>query len=251
MPSGEEVIQRMPVDDHVMPRWAATTSTVADALRSRKSIRAYLPTPVPRAEVEALLEVAARAPSGTNTQPWKVYALSGVAKQKLSDAIEASLADSSAPLDQSGREPNYPDNWPSPFLERRRKVGWDLYGLLGITRESRDRINDQRNRNFRFYDAPVGLIFTVDRRLKQGSWMDYGMFLQSIMLLARERGLATCPQAAFSQFADLIARHLDVPETEQVICGMAIGHADPDALVNTLETVREPVSRFATFAGWE
>jgi nitroreductase len=234
-----------------LPSWAGTARSVDAALRSRKAIRAFLPTPISAEMVSDILEVAARSPSGTNTQPWRVRAVSGEVKHKLSSAIQARLDDPHADIAQSAREPHYPARWPSPFLERRRKVGWDLYGLLGIRREDRHLIDAQRNRNFRFYDAPVGLLFTIDAGLKQGSWLDYGMFLQSIMLAARARGLSTCPQAAFTQFSDLIADLMDFGPGEVLVCGMALGHADPDARVNTLETVREPVDTFASFHGFD
>ncbi len=135
----------------------------------------------------------------------------------------------------------------TPYIDRRRKVGWDLYSLLQISREDKARMHAQHSRNFTFFGAPVGMIFTIDRILEQGSWLDYGMFLQSIMVAARARGLDTCPQAAFTQFHAVIANHLRLPEDEMVVCGMALGHADPAAIENTLSTEREPVSGFARF----
>jgi len=217
------------------------------AIKSRRSIRAYLPTPVAREDVEAILEVAARAPSGTNTQPWKVHVLTGAAKERLSDRILAAYADPAQSREHVEEYAYYPREWVSPFIDRRRKVGWDLYALLGLTRDNKAGMAAQHSRNYRFFDAPVGMIFTIDRVMEQGSWLDYGMFLQNIMVAARGRGLDTCPQAAFTQFHRIIADELGLSENEMVVCGMALGVADPDRVENTLVTEREPLSSFARF----
>jgi nitroreductase len=220
---------------------------VDHAITSRRSIRAYLPTPVPRATIEEILAIAARAPSGTNTQPWKVAVLTGAARQRLVDAITAAYDDPVQRKLHSEEYAYYPTQWIDPYLARRRKVGWDLYGLLGIGREDKARMHAQHGRNYRFFDAPVGLIFTIDRIMEQGSWLDYGMFLQNIMVAARARGLDTCPQAAFTQFHRIIAAQLGLPENEMVVCGMSLGYADMSRAENTLQTEREPVSGFARF----
>ncbi len=217
------------------------------AITTRRSIRAYLPTPVAREDIEAILEVAARAPSGTNTQPWKVHVLTGAAKARLSDRILAAYADPAQNREHVEEYAYYPREWVSPFVDRRRKVGWDLYALLGLTRDNKAGMAAQHGRNYRFFDAPVGMIFTIDRIMEQGSWLDYGMFLQNIMVAARGRGLDTCPQAAFTQFHRIISEELGLPENEMVVCGMALGFADPDKVENTLVTEREPVSSFARF----
>lgn len=217
------------------------------AITSRRSIRAFLPTPVAREDVEAILEVAARAPSGTNTQPWKVHVLTGAAKARLSDRILAAYADPAQNREHVEEYAYYPREWVAPFVDRRRKVGWDLYALLGLTRDNKAGMAAQHGRNYRFFDAPVGMIFTIDRIMEQGSWLDYGMFLQNIMVAARGRGLDTCPQAAFTQFHRIISDELGLPETEMVVCGMALGFADPGKVENTLVTEREPVSSFARF----
>ena len=221
--------------------------TVDAAIASRRSIRAFLPTPVAREDIEAILEVSARAPSGTNTQPWKVTVLSGEARQRLSDAILAVYHDKAAASTHIEEYAYYPRQWVSPFIDRRRKVGWDLYALLGLTREDKAGMAAQHGRNYRFFDAPVGLIFTIDRVLEQGSWLDYGMFLQNIMVAARGRGLDTCPQAAFTQFHRIIAQQLGLPANETVVCGMALGYADPGKIENTLITERAPVAEFVRF----
>ena len=225
----------------------ATTRAVDEAITSRRSIRAYLPTPVPREAIEDILHVAARAPSGTNTQPWKVHVLTGAAKERLSAAIQAAFDDPAERARHTEEYAYYPTHWQSPYIDRRRKVGWDLYGLLGIGKTDKARMHAQHGRNYAFFDAPVGLIFTIDRVMQQGSWLDYGMFLQNIMVAARARGLDTCPQAAFTQFHRIIEAQLGLGPEEMVVCGMSLGHADPAAIENTLVTEREPVAGFTRF----
>lgn len=220
---------------------------VDQAIVTRRSIRAFLPTPVAREDIAAILEVAARAPSGTNIQPWKVTVLTGAARQRLSDAIVAVYHDKEALAQHTEEYAYYPREWKSPFIERRRKVGWDLYALLGLGRDNKAGMAAQHARNFQFFDAPVGLIFTIDRILEQGSWLDYGMFLQNIMVAARGRGLDTCPQAAFTQFHKIIAEQLALPDNETVVCGMALGYADPSKIENSLITERVPLEQFARF----
>jgi nitroreductase len=227
-------------------------AAVDHAISSRRSIRRFLPTPVPRELIEDILRVASRAPSGTNTQPWRVHVLTGAARQGLVDQVTAAFLGSGL-VDQH-QAPHkeeydyYPAQWVSPYIDRRRKVGWDLYGLLGIAKGDTERMRAQQARNYAYFDAPVGLVFTIERVMGRGSWLDYGMFLQNIMVAARARGLDTCPQAAFNQFHALIEAHLGLdPDKEMVVASMALGHADPEALDNTLLTEREPVSGFARF----
>lgn len=224
-----------------------TIATVDAAITTRHSIRAFLPTPVPRETIELMLAVAARAPSGTNTQPWQVHVLTGAAKQALSSEIRAAHDDPAERAKHTEEYAYYPTEWVSPYIDRRRKVGWDLYTLLGIGKADKARMHAQHGRNYDFFGAPVGLIFTIDRVLQQGSWLDYGMFLQSFMVAARARGLDTCPQAAFTQFHRIIERHLDLNEAQMVVCGMSLGFADPAAVENTLVTERHPVAGFARF----
>ena len=223
------------------------TPAVDAAITSRRSVRAFLPTPVPRATVEAILQVAARAPSGTNTQPWRVYVLTGAAKASLSTKLRAAYDDPAERARHTEEYAYYPTEWVSPYIDRRRKVGWDLYGLLGIARTDKAGMHAQHRRNYDFFGAPVGLMFTIDRVLRQGSWLDFGMFLQSVMIAARGRGLDTCPQAAFTQFHRIIVEHVGAVANEQLVCGMSLGHADPRAIENTLVTERESVARFARF----
>ena len=226
---------------------SAETAAVDAAITSRHSMRAFLPTPIPRATIEEILRVASRAPSGTNTQPWQVHVLMGAARQRLSDRISAIYANPEELATHVEEYSYYPKTWASPYIERRRKVGWDLYGLLGIAKTDKDRMQQQHGRNYRFFDAPVGLIFSIDRAMQAGSWLDYGMFLENIMIAARARGLHTCPQAAFTQFHKVIGEELNFTPDQMLVCGMALGYADPDAVENSLVTERAPVSEFATF----
>jgi nitroreductase len=229
---------------------AQTTAAVDAAITTRRSVRAFLPTPVPRQTIEDILAVASRAPSGVNTQPWKVTVLTGAAKDALSQKIlaahNANAAAGSTGADV-GEYDYYPTEWAPPYIDRRRKIGWDLYSLLGIAKGDKARMHVQHGRNYAFFDAPVGLIFTIDRVLRQGSWLDYGMFLQNVMTAARGRGLDTCPQAAFIGFHKVIAEHLALPTSEMVVCGMSLGFADESAPENQLITEREAVSGFTRF----
>jgi nitroreductase len=223
------------------------TAAADAAITTRHSIRAYLPKPVPRETIEQILAVASRAPSGTNTQPWQVHVLTGEAKAALSRDIRAAYDDPAERARHTEAYAYYPTEWQSPYIDRRRKVGWELYGLLGIGKADKARMHEQHAKNYDFFGAPVGLMFTIDRVMQQGSWLDYGMFLQSVMVAARARGLDTCPQAAFTQYHRLIAEELQLPAHEMVVCGMSLGWADPQAVENTLVTEREPLAGFARF----
>ncbi|MBD3893887.1 nitroreductase [Hydrogenophaga sp.] len=215
------------------------------------SARAFLPTPVPRATLEHLLAVASRAPSGTNTQPWKVYVLQGASRSALVDQVcaahDALRADPTLAAQYHEAYDYYPEKWVSPYIDRRRENGWGLYGLLGIGKGDKDKMHLQQQRNFRFFDAPVGLMFTLDRVLGRGSLLDYGMFLQNIMLGARAQGLHTCPQAAWNVFASIVLPHVGASDHEMLVCGMALGYADPAHPVNGFHTPREPVASFTTW----
>ncbi len=178
-------------------------------------------------------------------QPWWVYVVTGEGKNRLSDAlVKAHDGGASA---WTPEYQYYPSDFQEPYKSRRRKVGWDLYGLLGIERGQKEKMHQQHGRNFRFFDAPVGLMFTVDRELKIGSWLDYGMFIQNVMLAAREKGFHTCPQAAFTGHHQVIRDCLPIPDEQSLVCGMSLGYADPDAIENSLITEREPVDSFTRF----
>jgi nitroreductase len=218
------------------------------AILSRQSVRAFLPTPVERTTVEELLRLASRSASGSNIQPWRVKVIAGDAKARLTQAIFDAIArDGFEPYQ---REWNYyPVRWREPFLGRRRKIGWDMYNLLGFAKGDFEGTQQARMRNYEFFGAPVGMIFTLDEDLEIGSWLDLGIFLGSVMIAARGHGLHTCPQAAFADFQSIIRPLLDIPENEIIICGMALGHIDPDAPVNGLKTERADLDAFATFDG--
>ena len=219
--------------------------SVLEAMRGRKSVRRFRPDPVPRETVCTILDAAARAPSGTNTQPWNVYVVEGAAKARISTAvIRASEAGEA--------NPSYayaPEKWFEPYLSRRRKIGYDLYALLGITKEDWPRRKEQHNRNFEFFGAPVGLFFAMDRRLNLGSWIDMGIFIGHVMLAARGLGLETCPQAAWQRHSDVVHDALDIPQEQILFCGMSLGQPDWDAPENALQTDREVVDKFTIFLG--
>ncbi len=222
-----------------------TASIVEQAITSRYSARAFLDTPVPMATVRRILEVSARAPSGTNMQPWQATMLTGAVRDRVSRAV---LEARETENDKHKAEYNYyPQAFPEPYKSRRRKVGWDMYGLLGIERGETGKMWAQHNRNFMFFDAPVGIIFTIDKVLEIGSWLDYGMFLENFMVAARGHGLHTCPQAAWSHYHAVLRREIGVPDDRTVVCGMCLGYADETAKVNQLETERVPLEDWVTF----
>ena len=227
---------------------AEDVATIVDSIiRGRRSVRGFLPTPIPKETILEILDVAARAPSGTNTQPWQVTIVTGEKKESLSRELISTALDSTRNAGHQQEYSYYPEKWISPYIDRRRKVGYDLYGLLGIAKGEKELMELQFTRNYAFFDAPVGLFFTIDRILGQGSWLDYGMFLQNVMLAARARGLDTCPQAAFCKYHRIIARHLEIPESQMLVCGMALGIKDQSRVENTLSTERESALNFARF----
>lgn len=225
----------------------ADPASVDTAINSRFSCRAFLrDKPVPREVIEHLLEVASRAPSGTNTQPWRVYVLQGASRDALVDKVcqaHDAVRDNPALAEPEAYD-YYPEKWVSPYIDRRRENGWGLYGLLGIAKGEKDKMHAQHQRNYRFFDAPVGMMFTIDRVMGRGSLMDYGMFIQNIMVAARAHGLHTCPQAAWNPFSRIVLAHLGAGEQEMLACGLSLGYADLDAPVNRFHTPREPVSGF-------
>src|SRR4029079_11810249 len=223
------------------PPPASDIAAAEAAVASRRSVRAFLPTPVPRATIERILALASRAPSGTNTQPWKVYVLTGERLVSLSKKLVAAYDDPEESARHSEEYPYYPTEWVSPYIDRRRKVGWDLYGLLGIGKTDKARMHEEHRRNYEFFGAPVGLMFTIDRILRQGSWLDYGMFIEGVMVAARAHGLDTCPQAAFTPFHRIVTEAIGAPASEQLVCGMSLGWADRRGVAHTPRTA--PASR--------
>lgn len=227
---------------------ADTVAAVDAAITSRMSARAFTQQEVTRETLQDILRVASRAPSGTNTQPWKVYVLQGRSREMLVDKVcaahDAVRANPALAAQFMEAYDYYPEKWVSPYIDRRRENGWSLYGLLGIGKGDKDRMHQQHQLNYRFFDAPVGLMFTIDRVMGRGSLLDYGMFLQSLMIAARARGLHTCPQAAWNGFTNIILPHIGAGANEMLVCGMALGYADSQAVVNTLHTPRVPVEEF-------
>src|SRR5262245_20789697 len=205
-------------------------------------MRAFLPDPVPEELLMQILDISAFAPSGGNMQPWKVHVLKGNALKRLTTAV--CYAYDHQPESRKPEYDYYPTEFFEPYAARRRKLGWDLYGLLGIQRGEKGKMRGQQRRNFEFFDAPVGMIFSIDRRLAQGSWVDYGMFLQNIMLAAKVRGLDTCPQASWMEYPTIVAKELGIPDGEIIICGMALGYADTKAVENTLRSERESLPAY-------
>ena len=191
--------------------------------------------------------MAARAPSGSNTQPWKAYVLTGAIKDRLTEELTRAFLDPTISSTMKAEYRYYPDQWEPPYIERRRKVGLDLYKLLGLGREDKAGMQAQHARNYLFFDAPVGFIFTLDRTMNQGSWLDFGCFLQNLMVAARARGLDTCAQAAFNAYHTIIRQVTGIPESEIVVCGMALGYADMSRIENSLISEREPATGFTTF----
>ncbi len=226
-------------------------ASVDAALLGRMSVRAFLPRPVPRETIEHLLQLASRAPSGTNTQPWKVYVLQGASRQSLVDKVCAAhdaIRDNPAlAAEYQEAYDYYPKQWVSPYIDRRRENGWSLYGLLGIGKGDKDKMHAQHQRNFRFFDAPVGIMVTIDRIMGGGSLVDTGMFLQNLMVAARAHGLDTCPQAAWNGYARIILPHVGASDNEMLVCGLSLGYADPADPVNTFHTPRVPVADFTTW----
>jgi nitroreductase len=229
----------------------AGMNEVDAAITSRMSARAFTQQAVPRALLEQILEVASRAPSGTNTQPWKVYLLQGAARdslvEKICTAHDAARANPELAANYKEEYDYYPTKWISPFIDRRRENGWSLYGLLDIGKADKDKMHAQHQRNYKFFDAPVGLMFTVNRVMGRGSLIDVGMLLQNVMVSARGHGLHTCPQAAWNGFANIIMPHIGAGEDEMLVCGMSLGYADETDKVNSFHTPRVPVAEFTTW----
>lgn len=220
---------------------AAAAEAVEKAIASRRAVRAFLPDPVDPALVRRLIELAAQAPSGTNMQPWRLRVLGPRTRAKLETALVAALDDPS-PREEEYRY--YPATFREPYLSRRRKVGWDLYGLLGVAKGDHAGMRRQTEANLRFFGAPVALMLTVDRDLEIGSWLDLGAFVQTLLIAAQGHGLDSCPQAIFARFHQVVRRELSIPQSEVVVCGIALGKADPDAPANRLVPEREPVEGF-------
>lgn len=224
------------------PKIEERARAVYYAMESRRSVRAFRDTPVSEETIRRMLKAASRAPSGSNMQPWKVHVVLGGSLERLRKAL-VRAHDERVP---HAREYDYyPETWRDPYLSRRRKVGWQLYEKIGVARGDREGSRRQHGRNYRFFDAPVGLIFCIDRDLNLGSVLDYGMFLQSLMIAARAEGLDSCPQAALANYPEVVRSCLGIPSDEMILCGMSIGYADESAPANDVTSEREVVDVFA------
>jgi nitroreductase len=219
-----------------------------EALKARKSVRAFKPDPVPLDLVTEIIDIARWSPSGTNIQPWKVHVVAGDVRRRLEEEVlahrETDPADKIAEFPRTSKRKE-------PYTTRMRVLGKEMYGLLGIPKGDQAANWRQWGRNYQFFDAPVGLIFTIDKDLDAMSFLDIGMFMQSIMLAAKARGLDTCAQGAWNNFWSVTRRVLNVPDDQYIICGMSLGYADETAPVNTLIAGREPLESIATFHGFE
>lgn len=228
-----------------MNEFGIPAGDVFEAVRTRRSIRAYKSDVVPPEVLREIVALGRHAPSGSNIQPWRVHVLTGNALQRLSGAIKKAFLD-----DEPGHKRDYDyytDPVFEPFLARRRACGWGLYGTLGIGKGDHEKSKQFRAQNYEFFGAPAGLVFTIDRKLEKGSWLDYGMFLQTLMLAARARGLHTCAEASIASYPDIVRRELGLTDDWVVICGMAMGYADEAAVVNTFQPERIAVEEYATF----
>lgn len=217
---------------------------VFDALAERKSVRAFLDKPVAAELITDILAAASHAPSGANTQPWQVAVLTGEAKLRLQQALlDAFQARQASEMDYQ----YYPLEWASPYRERRNDCGMQLYQALDIARDDKERRLSQWAANYRAFDAPVMLLFFLDAGMQAGSFLDSGMFVQSVMLAAQARGLATCPQAALAEYPTIVKTQLGYPADSTLLCGMSMGYEDTDHPVNHYRTPRQPVSAFTRF----
>jgi nitroreductase len=221
---------------------------VDDALLQRRSARAFRPDPVPRALIEEILTIASRAPSGTNVQPWKIHVVAGEVRKRLEREVLAHRE--TEPHDTTAEFPRTSKR-KEPYVSRMRKLGKDMYTLLEVPRGDAGANWRQWGRNYQFFDAPVGLILTIDKDLDSMSFLDTGMFALAIMLAAKARGLDTCAQGAWNNYWTVTRRVLGVPDDQYVVCGISLGYADETAPVNTLTSEREPLDAFATFHGFE
>lgn len=232
--------------DEICTPVASVQSTVDQVIRSRRTVRAYQNVPVSKTTVVEILDLARTAPSNSNTQPWRVYVLEGAAKQRLTSALLASHEVDSLPPSQ-----HFPSELPEICKPRQADFGHRYYKALGIDRADAAGRYRQTSRNYHFFDAPVGLIFTIDRQLTKHSWLDFGLFLQTLMIAARARGLDTCPQVSFVRHEPVIQEVLGLPSEQTIVCGMSLGYAEPDAKLNSLGMPRARVDEFATFLGFE
>ncbi len=220
--------------------------TVSEAVLSRRSVRAFLPTPVPVELISEILRKASRAPSGGNVQPWKIYVVAGDPLAEFKARMQERLAESGegdVPFEYSV----YPQPLKAPYRDYRYKNAEDYYGLMGLAREDKAGRRRFFANNYRFFDAPMALFCYVDRSMGPPQWSDLGMFLQNVMLLLREAGLDSCAQECWSHYHRSVAEFLGPPEEWMLFCGMAIGYEDGEALVNRMRADRAPLEAFCHF----
>ena len=224
------------------------TTSFSELIRRRISTRAFLDTPVSEAEIRDLLDTARWAASGGDLQPWQVHVVAGEARQRVIDAVRERLE--ADPFGDENDFGAYPKSLWDPYRSRRHALGEQMYETMGIAREDKAARLNQVLQNFEFFGAPVGLFFSIDTRMNPNQWGHLGMFIMSVMLAAEEKGLATCAQEAWMTRCKTIAATLGLDETQRIWCGMALGHADPDAAVNDLRSERAPVDEFSKFEGF-
>ncbi|WP_029132359.1 nitroreductase [Sedimenticola selenatireducens] len=217
---------------------------VKEALKQRKATRAFLPQEVEKAKIVRILDAARHAPSGTNTQPWQVAVVTGEKRRRLGDLMETAFRSGQAGAMEFQY---YPEVWEGVYKARRRACGLQMYSTLNISREEKQRQQDQWAANYRAFDAPVMMFFFIDRILETGSYLDYGMFIQSIMLMALEEGLATCPQAALGEYPEIVKRELGYSEEKKLVVGLAMGYEDTSNIINSYRTPRDEVEQFTRF----
>jgi nitroreductase len=220
---------------------------VTQAIDSRMSCRAFLNTPVPAATIRTILETAKRAPSGGNLQPWQVYVLAGAPLQEFLDSIRQKML--TQPRGEGAEYDVYPKEITEPYRSRRFKCGEDLYATIKVPREDKASRLQQFAQNYALFGAPVALFFAIDRQMGFGQWADLGMFMQNIMLLAREQGLHTCAQEAWAVWHKSVESYLNIPANQMFFCGMALGYSDESAPINRLRTDRAPLEEFAVIRG--
>jgi nitroreductase len=214
-----------------------------EAIVGRRSVRGFLPKPVPAETIRSILADAARAPSGTNSQPWFVHVVTSAARDRVSTAVLEAARSGAL----SAEYPYFPDEPGEPYRSRRRKVGFDLYALYGVDRKDMEGRKRAARKNFEFFGAPVGMFFSMERKMLYGSWLDLGMFMQNVMIVARHYGLETCPQQAWGNYGATVHKALGLADDRVMVSGMSLGYEDKSAVANTLVTEREPVEAFAIF----
>lgn len=216
--------------------------SVQDAILGRRSIRSFKPQTFPLDLVEKILDLAARAPSGVNAQPWKVYVVAGEARDHVGRVVRQAAEDK-----QHQEEYAYAPKWWEPYLARKRKVGYDLYDAYGIERSDMKARWEAAMKNFDFHGAPVGVFFTMDKRMQYGQWLDMGIFLGNFLLAARSFGLEACAQQVWCEYGPAVHNVIGIPDDEVLVTGLSLGYADEGAPENSLHTERASASEFARF----